>query len=181
MIGVGAVSDVLAILKSEQTARIVLRDTTLYVHIASIVAVYAAEGQAGSNTELVGYIRAFAIVLAAVICCIYASNDFYISRIAEFTSRQGSELLQSWEREHRSGKRYRAQKALRTTAVLAVFPGWTTLQLVPLVKQHLGSLGLVAIFAWLATIGASIVFLSADAGRASSLPTIEPAASNGES
>jgi hypothetical protein len=152
-------------LKGEQTARIVLRDTTLYVHIASIVALYAAEGQAGSNDSLVSAIQAFAVVLAAVICSIYASNDFYISRLARFALCHGSAVLRAWENEHRAGVRYRFQKAMRTSAVLLVFPGWATLQLAPLIESEWRYLTWIAILSWGLVVSATLVFLTADVGR----------------
>lgn len=158
--------DELIALKGEQTARIVLRDTTLYVHIASIVAIYAAEGQAGSNAELVASIRAFAIVLTAVICSIYASNDFYVSRLAHFASTHGAALLQAWENEHRLGVRYRLQKLLRASTVLIVFPGWATLQLAPMLQAGMTVLTGIAFASWLVVTGATLVFLTADRGRA---------------
>ncbi|MDE8654617.1 hypothetical protein [Novosphingobium album (ex Liu et al. 2023)] len=152
-------------LKSEQTARIVLRDTTLYVHIASIIAIYAAEGQAGSNEPLVHSIRVAATILSAVIFSIYASNDFYVSSIGKFAAAHGSSLLQVWEREHRIGRRYRLQKFLRAAAVLIVFPGWTTLQIAPILARSFDFLQIVAVVSWLVVIGATLVFLVSDWGR----------------
>lgn len=157
--------DELGPLKSEQTARIVLRDTTLYVHIASVVAIYAAEGQAGDNADLVASIRAFAIVLTAVICSIYVSNDFYVSRLAHFASTYGSELMKAWETEHRKGVRYRLQKLLRATAILTVFPGWATLQLMPVIRAGLDLLAWIGFVSWLLVVGATVVFLTVDYGR----------------
>lgn len=153
---------VLIALKAEQSARIVLRDTTLYVHIASVIAIYAAEGQAGNNVELVHAIRAAATVLSAVIFSIYASNDFYVSSIARFASDHGAGLLQRWEREHRGGRRYRLQKILRAAAVLIVFPGWTTLQIFPLMNEEVDHLLIAAVLSWLVVVGATVVFLGAD-------------------
>jgi hypothetical protein len=120
--------DHLVVLKNEQTARIVLRDTALYVHLGAIIGVYAAIGQAGSNQSLVEVIRTSSVALSIVMFSIYLSNDYYVSKLGRFIRSFGDDQFQGWEQFHRQGIRYRIQKSLRTIIVVMLFGVWTAVQ-----------------------------------------------------
>lgn len=121
--------DHLVALKNEQTARIVLRDTALYVFIGTIFGIYAAEGQAGTNRELVELIRACSTVVSAIMLSIYMSNDYYVSKIARFVCDQATDKgFDLWENYHRKGKYYGFQKLLRFLLVIVMFGGWSVYQ-----------------------------------------------------
>lgn len=124
--------DHLVALKNEQTARIVLRDTALYVQLGTIFGIYAAEGQAAANLELVEWIRAVSTLVSAVMLSIYMSNDYYVSRIGRFIcSESSSQEFQRWESYHRTGVYYALQKYLRFALVLLIFGGWSAYQSIP--------------------------------------------------
>lgn len=116
------------VLKSEQTARLVLRDTALYIYLGAIIAIYAAEGQAGSNADLVQIIRLCSVGLVAIMFSIYLSNDYYVSKIGKFISENAGDDFRRWETYHRVGLRYRLQKYLRTIVVVFLFGGWALFQ-----------------------------------------------------
>lgn len=121
--------DHLVALKGEQTARIVLRDTALYIFIGTIFGAYAAEGQAGSNSDLVQQIRAFSLALAALMFSIYLSNDYYVSRIGTFVGKHpAAGKFSEWEAFHRKGVLYHLQKLFRTLVIFLLFGGWTVYQ-----------------------------------------------------
>lgn len=127
-------SDYLTVLKNEQTARIVMRDTSLYVFLGTIFAVYAAEGQAGSNAALVELVRTSATGLSAIMLSIYLSNDYYVSKIGEFVAKDPKAAdFKRWEAFHREGWRHHAQKFFRTLIVLALFGGWAIYQALPVI------------------------------------------------
>lgn len=119
----------LASLKNEQTARIVLRDTALYVFLGIIFAVYAAEGQAGSNHKLIELIRTCSTGLSAIMLSIYLSNDHYVSEIGRFVcSEPRADAFKRWEHSHRKGWRHHVQKFFRTLIVVLLFGGWAVYQ-----------------------------------------------------
>ena len=121
-------------LKNEQTARIVLRDTALYVFIGTVFGIYAAEGQAGANTNLVEIIRACSTAVSAIMFSIYLSNDYYVSRIGQF-ARSADNDFSSWEDYHRKGALYVLQKYFRSFLVVALFAGWTLYQAIPILEH----------------------------------------------
>lgn len=125
----------LVALKNEQTARIVMRDTSLYVFLGTIFAVYAAEGQAGQNASLVELIRTCSTGLSAIMLTIYLSNDYYVSKIGDFVAADKDAItFKRWEDFHRSGWRHHVQKFFRTAIVLLLFGGWSLYQAIPVVQ-----------------------------------------------
>lgn len=137
--------DHLIALKNEQSARIVLRDTALYVFIGTIFGVYAAEGQAGANRELVELIRACSMVVSAIMLSIYMSNDYYISKIARFVCDKDSEgEFKRWENYHRRGGYYQFQKLLRFILVLLMFGGWAVYQGLPVFSHGTAETRIIA-------------------------------------
>jgi hypothetical protein len=116
--------DHIVALKNEQTARIVLRDSALYVFIGAIFAFYAAEGQAGSNANLIYWIHLASSIIAAGMFSIYLSNDFYVSQISRFVASEKDPEFCKWEEFHRKGAGYTLQKHLRSLVVYVVFGIW---------------------------------------------------------
>lgn len=168
----------LAAIKNEQTARIVLRDTALYVFLGTIFAAYAAEGQAGANTALVELIRTAATGLSAIMLSIYLSNDYYVSKIGDFIAQdEDAEAFKRWEAYHRIGVRHHIQKFSRTVIVLALFGGWAAYQAIPVVA-HGDPLARVAALVFGALVLAQLAVFISVAFRAPSqhAPTPEPKA-----
>lgn len=121
--------DHIVALKNEQTARIVMRDTSLYVFLVTVFAVHAAEGQVGSNTALLDLIQTCSTALSAIMLSIYLSNDYYVSKIGAFIRMDpGAEEFHQWEAFHRFGWRHHAQKLFRTFFVVILFGGWAFYQ-----------------------------------------------------
>lgn len=122
-------------LKNEQTARIVMRETALYVYIGTIFAVYAAEGQAGANAALVEWIQAVSTALSAIMFSIYLSNDFYVSRIGAFVrGHPQAGAFIDWENFHRQGIVHAVQKSFRTIVVILLFGGWALYRSIPVLE-----------------------------------------------
>lgn len=112
-----------------------MRDTALYVFLATIFAVYAAEGQAGRNSDLVELIRTCSTGLSAIMLSIYLSNDYYVSKIGAFVAQDKSAAdFQRWEAFHRTGWRHHVQKFARTLVVVVLFGGWTIYQGLPVLR-----------------------------------------------
>lgn len=158
--------DYLNSLKSEQTARIVMRDTSLYVFLGTIFAVYAAEGQAGANTNLVELIRVCSTALSAIMLSIYLSNDYYVSKIGAFVAKDPkAKDFHRWEAFHRTGWRHHVQKFFRTIVVLLLFGGWALYQGLPLLQSsNLLARSAVVVFGLIVT-AQLIVFLSFALGK----------------
>ena len=107
-----------AAMKSEQTARLVLRDTSLYTQIVISATLL---GLLQFNSMKVWLPIAFSGA-SFVIFCIYATNDIYVTQISKFVSER-FRTLSSWEDWHRAGLLYRFQKAFRQFAVFGAFVG----------------------------------------------------------
>lgn len=119
-------------LKSEQSARIVMRETALYVQLGSIFAAYAVEGQAGQNLDLVNVIRISSMLIALVMISIYLSNDYYVTRISNFIKSASIDKFSEWENTRKDNIYYQFQKHLRTLSTMIVFLGWEVFQAVRL-------------------------------------------------
>lgn len=119
--------DYLVALKAEQSSRITMRETALYVHLGAIFAVLAAEGQAGSNNSLRDIIICLSSCVTLVMFSIYLSNDYYITLISRYCMQFPDPSIQRWESERRKNFVYFIQKNTRIVIVILAFVGWQAL------------------------------------------------------
>ena len=105
----------IATAKNEQIARIVLRDTTLYVNLTLVAALFATQP---ANNSLNHF--AMFPVWSLVMVSIYYSNDYYVSALRDYVKHTDKSRA-SWESKKPRGFGYKLQKELRFLVVLISF------------------------------------------------------------